>query len=342
MPDNPANSRAAPGSNPPEIGRGTATYEALLVEAAWLYYHDEVNQSEIASRLGLSRASVVNYLAETRARGWVKLYLDSEVFRGNRLARDLCAVYGLKDALVVADLPDDSTGGAARVTRAAADWLPDLLLPGDRLGVSWGETVYHVAQGVPQHLIEDMTVVQLLGSRPASLGFAAETCTTILAQQLGAHCVNLHVPLLLSQKSIRDQLRAEPVVAEQLKAVAETNKTIFACGTCDDDAHIVRTGLIDVDELEQCRARGAVGVICGRLIDGNGMAVTTQMEDRMIGVSLAQMRNKEMALLVAVGAGRAIPARAAILGGYVTHIATSASIAQALLSNPPGKDETTT
>jgi len=329
--------RPRSGQTTQDFGCAAARYEDLVVEAAWLYYHEELNQADIAGRLGLSRASVVNYLADARARGWVKLHLDTEVFRGHHLARDLCAAYGLKDAIVVPDAPDDGGAGRDRVTRAAADWLPRLLSPGDYLGVSWGETVFRVAQNVPRQDVPDVTVVQLLGSRPATHGFAPETCTTILAQQLGAHCVNLHVPLLLSEQSICERLCAEPVVAQQLHAVATTNKTLLACGTCDDDAYVLRTGIIDADELARCRARGAVGVICGRLIDATGAAVPAGMEERMIGVSLDQMRGKEMSLLVATGSGRAAPARAAILGGYATHLATSVSIARVLLATAPSQ-----
>lgn len=57
------------------------------------------------------------------------------------------------------------------------------------------------------------SVVQLLGSRPAALGFAAETCTANIARQLGALCVNLHAPLILSEAALAAKLRAEPVIS---------------------------------------------------------------------------------------------------------------------------------
>ncbi len=326
-----AASRPASSSGISDPTRAASRLDDLIKEAAWLYYHDELNQSEIAERMQLSRASVVNYLSEARDRGWVKLYLDSDVFLGHRFAAELCKAYGLTEALIVSDAPHEPNLSESRVVHAAADWLPRLLEPGDRLGVSWGETIFRLAQTVPRQIIQDLTVVQLLGSRPAALGFAAETCTTILAQQLGAHCVNLHVPLLLSDKDLADRLRHEPVVAQQLMAVAHCNKTVLACGTCEADAHIVRTGLLSPEDLATLRRQGATGVICGRLIDADGQAVPADIEDRMIGVTLEQMRGKDMSLLVAAGNNRARSARAAILGGYATHLATSASIARTLL-----------
>jgi DNA-binding transcriptional regulator LsrR (DeoR family) len=301
------------------------------IEAAWLYYHDGLNQNDIAERMRISRASVVNYLNEARNRGWVRVHMDSEVFKGHRLAEELCAAYGLTEAMVVPDdpvAPDGTAASVGRVTRAAADWLPRLLEPGDRLGVSWGATVYQMAQQVPNAPIPDLTVIQLLGSRPAALGFAAEACTAMLAQRLAAECINFHAPLVLSNKALRDALCNEPVVRDQLAALATCNKTVLACGTCDADAHVVRSGIVTPQEIANYRARGAVGVICGRLIDGEGQPVVADVEDRMIGVSLDQMRNKEMALLVAAGQGRAHPARAAVKGGFVTHLATRTRVAE--------------
>lgn len=308
--------------------------DAPFVEAAWLYYHDGLNQNEIAERMRISRASVVNYLNEARHRGWVRVHMDSDVFRGHRLAEELRAAYGLRDAMVVPDDPDDPDGAGAsvaRVTRAAADWLPRLLEPGDRLGVSWGATIYQMAQTVPNAPVPDLKVIQLLGSRPAALGFAAEACTAILAQRLGGECINFHAPLVLSNKALRDALCDEPVVRDQLQALATCNKTVLACGTCDADAHVVRSGILKPEEISSYRAKGAVGVICGRLIDCEGRPVVADVEDRMIGVSLDQMRGKDMALLVAAGPGRAKPARAAMKGGFVTHLATSTRVAEELL-----------
>lgn len=332
MPGSAPNKPRKSGAEP---ARMTYRDDAPFIEAAWLYYHNGLNQNEIADRMKISRASVVNYLSEARTRGWVRVYLDSSVFLGHRLSEDLCAAYGLSEALVVPDDPADAEAEVARVTRAAADWLPRLLAPGDRLGVSWGETVYQMAHQMTMTPIEDLTVVQLLGSRPASLGFAAEACTSVLAQKLGGLCINLHVPLLLTSKALRDTLCEEPVVAAQLAALANCNKTVLACGTCDAEAHIVQTGLVGPQDLEHHSQQGAVGVICGRLIDAEGEPVKTATEERMIGVSLEKMRNKEMALLVAAGKGRAVSARAAIRGGYVTHLTTSSRIARQLLEAAP-------
>ncbi|MEH6724821.1 MAG: MarR family transcriptional regulator, partial [Hyphomicrobiales bacterium] len=61
----------------------------IVVEAAWLYYQDGLNQNEIAARFKVSRATVVNYLQEARERGYVQITLSPEAFKGHEGALQL-------------------------------------------------------------------------------------------------------------------------------------------------------------------------------------------------------------------------------------------------------------
>jgi len=55
----------------------------------------------------------------------------------------------------------------------------------------------------------------------------------------------------------------------------------------------------------------------------------------MIGVSLDQMRKKELGMLVSAGLERVSAARAAMIGGYVTHLVTCSASAKQLLQDDP-------
>ena len=324
-------SQSKPTSGP--FGR-LSRQEDNIIEAAWLYFHDELNQGDIAKRLDISRASVVNYLAEARRRDYVRVTLDSDIFSNNQLAFDLKDKFGLEDALVVPTDAASEGRSNERVVQAASDWLPKFLNPGDHLGIAWGETIYRLAEIAPKLSLNDVSIVQLIGSKPSDIGFAAENCAATLAQRFGAKCENLHAPLLLSTPELCEALKAEPMIAHQLEMVARCKKTIFAAGTTDPESHIAMTGLLDRAALAQMRDKGATGVICGRLIDKNGAPMPAPIEDRMIGVSLDQMREKEVGILVSAGVERIPAARAAMLGGYVTHLVTCSTSAALLLENP--------
>lgn len=307
----------------------TEKIEDTILQTTWAYYHDGLNQSEIAKKLKISRASVVNYLQEARRREYVRITLNPEIFKQHQLADALKKRFDLQ-AVSIAPTAGKST--IDRVSRMTAEWLCELIEPGDYLGVAWGENVYRVAELTPRVPIPDLTVVQLVGSRPAESGFAAEVCTSIIAHRLDAKCINLHVPMMVSKPSLAKSLKNEDMVKEQFDAIDQCNKVIFACGTCEPDSHIVRTGLFSPEQISQSVKQGATGVICGQLIDQAGKPIPNDIQKRMLSVTLEQMKNKQLKLMVGSGRDRVEPMLAAIRGGFVTHLATCADTAQQMLS----------
>ncbi|MEO0542516.1 MAG: sugar-binding transcriptional regulator [Pseudomonadota bacterium] len=307
--------------------------EDTIIEAAWLYYHDGLNQNDIATRLGVSRATVVNYLQEARERGFVQINLSDEVFSGHRLALQLKDKFGLKGALVIPDGDNKGDVAPKRVARAAARWLPSVLAPGDRLGVAWGKTIYDVAENLETVATPDLTVLQLVGSMATPYGFSADVCSSYVARRLFARCVNLHVPAIVSTPSVADVLRQEELIASQLEEINRFNKTLFAVGSCLPNSHVVSSGVATVDELQWYVKQGATGVLCGRFIDRDGKGIKGPLDDRMMGVSLQMMRKPEVGILVSVGDDRVPAAAAAMRGGYATHLVTHQSSAEMLIAS---------
>jgi deoxyribonucleoside regulator len=319
---------------------GKVSGESIVIEAAWLYYHDGLNQAEIAKRLEVSRATVVNYLQEAREKGHIRITLRPEVFTGHQLAEELRERFGLKAAYVLPGGGGNAEASLMRVARAAAEWLPGLLRAGDRLGVAWGRTVYEVAEALEQSRMRDVTVSQLVGSMATPYGFTAEICSAHMAQKLGAGCINLHAPAVLSDPALAAQLRAEPIIHDQLEALSHCNKAIFAAGSCNPDSHIVGSGVASSEDLAWYVDQGATGVLCGRFIDAAGKPVPGDLDERMIGVTLDKLQGLDMGLLVSDGEDKVVPMLAAIAGGYVTHVVTSIETARTMLvaSQPADKD----
>jgi DNA-binding transcriptional regulator LsrR (DeoR family) len=308
------------------------TGDDIVVETAWLYYENGLNQTEIAAALDVSRATVVNYLQLARERGYVQVRLSHDAFTGHRLAMALRDAFGLACAFVVPDQGGAAMDTAARVVRGAADWLPSLLGPGDRLGVAWGKTIYDLSECLEPRPVADLTVLQLVGSMATPYGFSADVCSSNVAHKLGATCVNLHVPAILSEARIARMLRAETLIAAQFDAINSFNKTLFAVGSCDEDSHVVSSGVATRQDLAWYLGQGAVGVLCGRFIDRAGAHIEGPLDDRMMAVDLARMRQRDAGILVVAGPERITAAVAAIKGGYATHLVTSAGQAEGMLA----------
>lgn len=310
---------------------GKVSGDNAVIEAAWMYYHENRNQNEIAERLDVSRATVVNYLQEARELGMIRLSLQPEIFTTHALAVELRSKFGLKSAYIVPDSHAGNDADIERVAKGAAEWLPELLQSGDRLGVAWGQTIFALTEALEPNTIEDLHISQLVGSMTTPYGFTAEICSTRLAQKLGANCINLHVPAIVSEPELAARLRQEPIIREQLAALSHCNKALFAIGTCTEQSHVVVSGVATVAELAEYVDRGAKGVLCGQFIDAHGKPIHGPLSERLMSVNLTTLVGLDMGLLVSVGPDRVGGMVAACIGGYATHIVTDAATATSML-----------
>ncbi len=315
-------------------GGASTVPAATLAHVAMLYYRDGLTQGQVAARVGLSRATVVNYLRLARETGVVDIRIDGDSFATSTLSREVAARWGL-DAVYVAHPDaggDDSAGAtAARLAEMAALAVHDLLSPGDRLGLAWGATVQAIAEAFPKRAIPGLSVHQIVGSMYDHHLFAAETSTVEIARKCGAACRTLHAPAILSSADLAAALRREPIIRQQLGRFAALSHALFSVGDTRPGTTLVTSGIAEADELARYAAAGACAVLCGHFIDAGGRPMDTPLSDRMIGITPAQLARVPVRILVAAGPDKQDAMRALLRGGYVSHLMTDAASAEALL-----------
>jgi DNA-binding transcriptional regulator LsrR (DeoR family) len=258
----------------------------------------------------------------------VRVTLDPAVLARTDAALRLAERYGLEAAYLV---PEGPGAPLDRVARAAAMWLDDLAPRQGTLGVAWGETIHRLATLLPRRSHPGMTVVQLVGSMASPFGFTAETCTSLIAERMGAACVNLHAPAVLSDRGLVAALLAEPIRARQIEALNACDAAHFAVGLATEDSHVVRAGVATPEELHAYRAAGAAAVVAGRFIDDAGAPIAGPLDGRVIGIEPAALSHVPLRLVVSAGPGRTPALRAALRGGFATHLVVEAGAAPDLL-----------
>lgn len=301
-----------------------------VIWAAWLYYEDGLNQSEVAERLGVSRATVVNYLQEARQRGVVRISIAAEALSTLKLSREVAARYGLEGCYLI-PAEGDSRPLHERLGDAGARVLAERLAPNDILGVSWGRTVLSLARALPPHDRAGVTVVQVTGSEVGTAAFSPELCTSILANRLGARCVNLHAPAFLSTREVRDILLAEPALIRQFELIRSCSKIVYGVAGLMEGSMVFESGFMSRSDGQLYIEAGAVGVAVGRFFDEAGQHVPGPHDSRMVGISLEELRAIPERLCVAGGPDKEIAVAGALRGGYATHLVTDERTARRLL-----------
>lgn len=320
------------GRNGEEAGAYVPTeFDDAIMWAAWLYYADEMTQSEIAKTLNVSRATIVNYLQEARERGIVSVRISPQAGSRTTVARALMDKFGLEGAFVIPS--GDEHNLVQRLGEAGARVLAEQIEDGDTIGVAWGRTVLAVADRIalPKPL-KDLTVVQVSGSSTGEPDFSAELCTSLLSNRIHARCVNLLAPAVLTTRELKAMLLAEPVLKKQFELIHSTNRILFGVGDIGPKSTVRASGIASRQEIDDYVARGAAAVIIGRFIDAHGSPIGGDHDERMVGITLDELKQVPSRLCVAGGPTKTAAIAATLEAGYATHFVTDMATGEALLS----------
>lgn len=331
--------KAATKSRTPPIKIGDTTSRQMslrfgndpLLWACWLYYEEGLKQSEVAEKMGVSRASVNTYLADAKAKGIVDITIRIDKLQTLSVAKALKEHFGLQECLVI------PTEGAnepliGRLGHAGALALAHLLQSGDRIAVGWGRTLFSVGEALAGGNLQDMSVVQGIGSVGVHQEFSPGICIQKFAEGLNAKCTQISAPAIVSSQYIRDTIQHESLIAEQLSSYDIVNRAVFGISSLRPQSTIHSSGFFDDPLLQREYYGKAVGAIFGRFIDDRGRPVTGPLDDRTIGMSLEQVLKADQRIAIAGGFDKVPAILATLRGGYANVLVTDMATGRGILT----------
>lgn len=305
---------------------------SLLVDVCYSYYQHDETQSAIASRLGVSRATVCNLLAEARRRGIVSIEIHDPLKKKETIERELCKAYGLRDAKVVPVPPYGVANLKRAIGKAAADVVRLLIRSDDTIGISGGSTVLETVMNMEPLDLSGVTVVPLMGGLSAieesTHGTEIARC---LAEKVNGTVIVLSAPGMVEDAETRKIFVSNAVVRKWLEFGRKCSVAIVGIGTVKPDATIFRRGYLSESDLCELRGLGAVGDICLQFFDKDGVGCA-QFNSRTVGVTLDDIKQIPLVIGVAGGGeGKAEGIRGALRGGYLDILVTDQRTAEEIL-----------
>ena len=111
--------------------------DALLSNVALLYYGEGLTQGDIAKRMKVSRATIVNMLRESRELSIVDIRVDGKNLKGSNLSRDLREKFELEDVYVALTGEGASTSRQSNLPQLARVAATGLALLGAKPCWRW-------------------------------------------------------------------------------------------------------------------------------------------------------------------------------------------------------------
>ncbi|WP_448335969.1 sugar-binding transcriptional regulator [Bellilinea sp.] len=306
-----------------------STREQLLARVAWLYYEQDLTQAEIGARLGLSRITVNRLLKEARQSGIVEIRIRPVSF-DLPLVEMLLQRFSLQDAWLVPAVEETGEELAQSLAQMAALVLAQRLQEGWTVGIGISRTISYL----PDFLVLDKPVncrfATLMGGlyfRPVEMSHNFDILTR-LAVATGGEAYYLPLPTFVSEPATREHLLADPLIQRSLNVARQADMAVFSVGTVDPAALLVQAGILGEEDLKELLEYGAVGDVLGYFFDRNGRLVPAAVHQRLLGISLEDLRRIPLKMLVAGGEPKRRAVHATLRSGLVDVLVTDTATAR--------------
>jgi DNA-binding transcriptional regulator LsrR (DeoR family) len=315
----------------------------LMTKVARLYHEHGLRQPEIAARLHVSQPRVSRLLKQAEAEGIVRTTVIVPAGVQTGLEDELEQAYGLREAVVVECLDASEDGIIYDLGVATARYLEASLTGGDVVGISsWSATLLAAVDEMrPLSRPGADRVLQLFGGvgNPAAEAHAARL-TQRFAELTGSRPTFLLAPGIATSIEARDAIMQDQFVGAALAGLDDVTLALVGIGALEPSSLLQSSGNIYSEpELRAIGERGAVGDICLRFIDAQGSAVVSEMDERVIGVTLDQLARTDRSVGVAGGGRKYEAIRGALLGRWVNVLITDHVTAERLIADRPAAGE---
>lgn len=307
--------------------------DKLAINVAKLYYRSDFSQQKIAQELGVSRPSISRLLQYAKDKGYVNIQIVDPVEDMSIMEQRLKDKLHLKDVKIASSTINDEEEIKKYISIAAAQYLDGIIKDGDIIGVGWGTTLHNMSQALIPRSIKGSQVVQLEGGLSNSEwnNYSREILENF-ANNFNTVAQYLPLPVIFDNKATKEQVDKDRYIKRILELGRHANIALFSVGTVRPNALFFRLGYTDIQEQEKIQ-RNSVGDICSRFFDVEGRVCNRDLDERTVGITLSELRDKEYSIMISGGEGKINAIKAALKGRYANVLITDQFTGKSLLED---------
>lgn len=313
----------------------TSDYDsARLINAVLpLYYEQELTQAEVARRLGLSTSKVNRLLRQAREQGMVEIIIRTPFQHLFHLEARLKAIFDLTDSVIIPQIAEDVTAMVHTLGRAGANYLQGRLRDGDVLAIGGGTAVHAVTQALETRRSCDVKVVPSLGGVQGRVTTDVNYLASQIAERLGGKAYQLHAPAFVETQEQREMLLSMGPIKEILNIARRATIALMGVGTVDyaTSRYVQFTALSPKEMKLIAEDHSGVGEIGAYIFDVEGRPCAHKYAERVVGLTLPELRHIPFFIGVAATAVKALPIYGALRGGYLDALITDEAAARGIL-----------
>lgn len=317
-----------------------ADKERLLLKIFHDYYVRNMSQAEIANRHFVSRQKVQRYLEQGRNENLVEVRVKFPDRMHGRLESELEDKYGLLE-VNIADVEGDNPALVRRnIAEMASDYFIRVLKSGTTVSIAWSSFVSDMlalAARKMKSMREKPSDIRIVLTLGAVVGADPDLQTLDSARRISASLaaeINLLLaPSMTTSSDAWRVLMGDPQISEVVDMARHADMTFFGVGAVDGDSKLIHTlKKVMPDFYPKIRELGVVGDLNGHIFDHDGNAIVSELDERLIGLTLDEIKALPMTVGITAGTSKYSALRAALTGKIFKVLITDYDMARRLVA----------
>lgn len=302
-----------------------------LIKIARLYYVENLNQQEIASKLNLSRVKVHRLLLKARDEGIVEIQINEPVLDYSQLEIRIEQNYNIKECIVV-----PSSNSIKDVYESMGNALSEIFerdLKDDMyIGVGWGTTLRGVAESFKFPNKIKVKVVPFIGGLgPSEEKIHANSIVSLIAGKIGGEGFVLSCPAFVKDENVKKLFMNEKIVKDVFAMAKEVQTAIVSIGYLGADMTVRKMDLMKKEELTYLQELGLIGDVNASFINKDGIGVENKIQGKIINIGLERLSEIKNVIGIAFGKKKVKVIRAALKNNLINTLITDKNTAENLL-----------
>jgi len=304
----------------------------LSKKCAWLYYVGNLNQNQIAKKIGLSKMRVHRLIAFAEKNGFVKTFVEGGFDKTTKYEEIIKQKYNLKICEVI---PNDEVNGdpLQMLGAAGARFIMNQINEKNinEFGIGTGRTMFSVAKWLPK-IEKQINVISLNGSLTYNNAIRTRTVMSQISDKIIGECFATGMPLIIETIEQRKIVEKIKFIKDIMNKANNTKIKIFGVGGLDNSAQIVKTKIFSKDTVIRLKQDGAVGEVGGNFFNMDGKLISNEETSKVLAAD-SNYFNKSMTVLIAGGKNKMKQIKSVLKSELFFGLITDEATAKIIIKN---------
>lgn len=303
----------------------------MLLKVAIMFYENGFTQTKISKELNISRPTIASLLNEAKEIGVVQITISHPNRELYEIQSDLQEFY--PDTIIhVAPQVNGIDDPRVAVGNKTANLLGVLLNDHKKIGIGWGSTISEVVNAFDFANLPDISLIPMIGGAGISdVKIHSNHLVFELGNKTNGHVEYLYAPAVADSIQSKESFASNNYVTTVLEQAKEVDLALMGIGNPTSKSNYVKLGYLTEREYDELKDLNIIGDVLTSFFGADGTPIQTSISERMIGLSIEDLRDIKTTVAAVAGLHKVKPVIAALKKNFIDHLIIDENLAKGIL-----------